>query len=215
MNNLVVGILISMGLVLFAAIVGFAVWGIQSRMNAKRAAKLKSDDADALERKELREGIAEDLAEGMAELVDRVKKLEVTTGTDAQTLALLKQDMLPVSEFMKRKLVDALLHPSEEFIIPDEVLRRVIVPGKPLSESEYRELTELVNVRVNSHSLHVTELEKLQAQALPLLVRIAEIENEMAPTSEITEVRLVTTISKSPDSKKREEAATERRVKHE
>lgn len=201
MSPVLIGALVSIGLIVFAAFVGFVVWAIQSRLNATKALKLKVREADELEKKELRESKAEELAKGHLELIERVSRLEVTTGTDAQTLALLKQEMLPMAEAMKRKLVDILTHPSDEFKIPDALLVSVKAVGGEVTP----ELEVLLVERAQSTNPHVTEYEKLAAEALRVTAKMAALEAREAPHLEITGVQLVTSTSKSPEKKKHEE----------
>lgn len=178
--------------ILFSALVGYVVWKIQSRQTASALAKLADE-------KEKRESIAR----GHQDLLDRVSELEASSTSDSHSLALLRQEMLPMAEAMKRKLVDILTHPSPEFHAPDELLSLVKEKGAELPE----DLKPYLEERVTSDSPHVTEQEKLAAEALPIITRLAQLEDIEAGTAEITAVQLVSSTSKSVETKKREEAA--------
>lgn len=179
--------------ILFSAFVGLIVWHYQSRRTAAALLKLADE-------KEKRESIAK----GHQTLLDRVSELEKSSSSDSQSLALLKQEMLPMAEAMKRKLVDILTHPSPEFHAPDELLSQVKRRGAELP----KELEPYLNERVTSNSKHVTEQERLAAQALPIITRLAQLEAIEAESAEITAVQLVSSTSKSAETKKREESAS-------
>jgi hypothetical protein len=183
--------------ILFSAAVGLLVWKIQSRSIAK--AKRIADDAlaKADDERERRETIAA----GHKVLLDRVTELERQGVADTQTLALLKQEMLPMAEAMKRKLVEILTHPSDEFEIPDAIVAKVNVIGSQMTP----ELETLLEHRVHSTNPHVTEQERLAAEALPIIMRLAELEAKDAPEAEITHVQLVSSTMKTVATKKREE----------
>jgi len=176
--------------ILFSAGVGYLVWKIQSRTIATALAK-------AADEKEKREAIAR----GHEALLKRVTELETQGIADSHTLALLKQEMLPMAEAMKRKMVEILTHPSEGFEIPDELLAKVKEFGAPMPP----ELVPILKERETSSSPHVTEQEKLAAVALPILVRLAELEAKDAENAEITSVQLVSSTAKSVATKKAEE----------
>lgn len=177
---------------LVPAVIGFIVWMIQRRIIAKTLRK-----ADEIERERAR------IEKGHNELLDRVSDLEKSSSSDSQSLALLKQEMLPMAEAMKRKLVEILSHPSPEFLAPDELLALVKRRGAKLPT----ELVPYLTDRITSDSEHVTEQEKLAAEALPIITRLAQLEDLEAESAEITAVQLVSSTSKSPETKKREEAA--------
>lgn len=177
--------------ILFSALVGLFVWHYQSRRTATALGKLADE-------KEKREAIAK----GHQTLLDRVTDLEKTSSSDSQSLALLKQEMLPMAEAMKRKLVEILTHPSPEFQPPDELLALVKKRGAELPQ----ELVPYLEERVKSESPHVTEQERLAAEALPIITRLAQLEDREAETAEITGLQLVSSTSKSPETKKREES---------
>lgn len=178
--------------ILFSALVGYFVWKIQSRQTTAALLKLA-------EEKEKREAIAK----GHQDLLDRVTELEQTSTSDSHSLALLRQEMLPMAEAMKRKLVEILTHPSPEFHPPDELLSLVKEKGAKLPD----ELVPYLKERVTSDNPHVTEQEKLAAQALPIITRLAQLEDKEAATAEITQVQLVSSTSKSTETKRQEEAA--------
>lgn len=198
--------------------VGFAVWLIQRRINLKELARrdeaekseklrLKGEADKERERAEQERGRAERekeraeiIAEGHRVLLNRVTELEKGSKEDTQTLALLKQEMLPMAEAMKRKLVELLTHPSDEFKTPDRLLAEVKKVGAPMPDG----LEELLKERIESDSPHVTEQEKLAAEALPIITRLAELEAR-EPHLEITGLQLVTSTAKSPETKKGEE----------
>jgi hypothetical protein len=200
-------------------IVGFAVWMVQRRLNIKQ--KAREDDATKKETARLKEIAdqereraeeernraerekerAETIAKGHQVLLDRVGELEKASKEDTQTLALLKQEMLPMAEAMKRKLVELLTHPSDEFRPPDLLLAEVKKVGAPMPAGLQRFLTE----RTESHNPHVTEQEKLAAEALPIITRLAELEAR-EPHLEITGVQLVSSTAKSAETKKGEES---------
>lgn len=172
-------------------IVGFIVWMIQRRITTKAIRK-----AEELERERLR------IEKGHDELLGRVADLEKSSSSDSQSLALLKQEMLPMAEAMKRKLVEILTHPSPEFHPPDELLALVKKRGAELPS----ELVPYLKDRVSSENPHVTEQERLAAEALPIITRLAQLEDIEAASAEITAVQLVSSTSKSAETKKREES---------
>lgn len=180
--------------IIFSTIVGFVVWMIQAHMTAKRQKREEEEKA-------LRKERADEEKERRQTVLDRLEKLEKQGTIDAQTLAMLKQEMLPMAEAMKRKLVEILTHPSEEFEIPDALLAKVKEVGASLPP----ELRPLLEERAHSTNPHVTEQEKLAAEALPIITRLAELEAEEAETAEITSIQLVTSTSKTPSTKRREE----------
>lgn len=179
--------------ILFSALVGLIVWKYQSKATANALRKLQDE-------KEKREAIAR----GHQELLDRVAELEDSRASDSHSLALLKQEMLPMAEAMKRKLVEILSHPSPEFHAPDELLAQVKKRGAELPA----ELVPYLKDRITSDNPHVTEQEKLAAEALPIITRLAQLEDIEAESAEITAVQLVSSTSKSPETKKREESAS-------
>lgn len=183
-------------------IVGFGVWMFQKRMNAKETARLKDTADRERERAEREKEARETIAKGHQTLLDRVTVLEKQNNEDTKTLALLKQEMLPMAEAMKRKLVELLTHPSEEFKPPDELLADVKKAGAPMPEG----LEEYLLERVESDNPHVTEQEKLAAEALPIITRLAELEAR-EPHLEITGIQLVSSTAKSPETKLSEEKA--------
>lgn len=193
-------------------IVGFGVWMVQKRLNEKEVARrletatretarLKDVADTERDRAEREKERAETIARGHQVLLDRVTELERGTKEDTQTLALLKQEMLPMAEAMKRKLVELLTHPSEEFESPDILLAEVKKPGAAMPEG----LEQFLKERIRSDSPHVTEQEKLAAEALPIITRLAELEAR-EPHLEITGLQLVTSTAKSPETKKGEES---------
>lgn len=182
-------------------VVGFSVWLIQKRLNTKEAARLKETADRERDRAEREKERAEVIARGHQVLLDRVTELEKGSKEDTQTLALLKQEMLPMAEAMKRKLVELLTHPSEEFQTPDELLAKVKEVGAPMPEG----LEELLKERIESDSPHVTEQEKLAAEALPIITRLAELEAR-EPHLKVTGLQLVTSTAKTPETKKGEES---------
>lgn len=184
--------------ILFSALVGFVVWRIQNRITAQALAKAAEALEKAADEKEKREAIAA----GHKELMGRVAELEKQGSEDSQSLALLKQEMLPMAEAMKRKLVEILTHPSDEFIIPDAIVAKVNVVGSKMTP----ELESLLEKRAHSTNKHVTEQEKLAAEALPIIMRLAELEAKDAETAEITQVQLVSSTMKSAATKKNEES---------
>jgi hypothetical protein len=182
-------------------VVGFSVWVIQRRINSKEASRLKDIADRERERAEREKEARETIAKGHQALLDRVSVLEKQNNEDTQTLALLKQEMLPMAEAMKRKLVELLTHPSDEFKPPDLLLAEVKKVGAPMPSGLERFLKE----RTESDNPHVTEQEKLAAEALPIITRLAELEAR-EPHLEITGVQLVSSTAKSPETKKGEEA---------
>jgi hypothetical protein len=183
--------------ILFSAGVGLLVWKIQSGSTAK-AQKLA---AEALAKAEDEKKKREDIAAGHQALLNRVSELEKQGVADTQTLALLKQEMLPMAEAMKRKLVEILTHPSDEFEIPDAIVAKVNVIGSRMTQ----ELATLLVGRAHSTNPHVTEQEKLAAEALPIIMRLAELEAKDVGVAEITHVQLVSSTMKSAATKRAEE----------
>jgi hypothetical protein len=183
-------------------VVGFVVWLAQKRLNSKEAARLKDIADRERERAEREKEAREKIAEGHKALLDRVGALEKQNTEDTQTLALLKQEMLPMAEAMKRKLVELLTHPSEEFASTDVLLAEIKKAGAPMPDG----LEPFLKERIQSKSPHVTEQEKLAAEALPIITRLAELEAR-EPHLTITGVQLVSSTAKSPETKKGEEAS--------
>lgn len=204
-------------------VVGFAVWMIQRRFNlreqtrrdeeqtrrlevaSKEAARLKEVADKERDRAEQEKERAEIIARGHQVLLDRVTELEKGSKEDTQTLMLLKQEMLPMAEAMKRKLVELLTHPSDEFKTPDVLLAKVKEVGAPMPEG----LEELLQERIHSDNPHVTEQERLAAEALPIITRLAELEAR-EPHLKVTGLQLVTSTAKSPETKEVEEARTDK-----
>lgn len=202
-------------------VVGFGVWMVQRRLNireqarrdeaaSKETARLKEaadkerERAEAeRERAEREKEARETIARGHQVLLDRVSELEKGSKEDTQTLALLKQEMLPMAEAMKRKLVELLTHPSDEFQSPDLLLAEVKKVGAPMPEG----LEELLKERITSDNPHVTEQEKLAAEALPIITRLAELEAR-EPHLEVTGIQLVSSTAKTPETKKGEESGS-------
>lgn len=199
-------------------IVGFGVWMVQKRLNSKEVtrrldaatketARLKEvadkerDRAEQeKERAEREKEARETIARGHQVLLDRVTELEKGSKEDTQTLALLKQEMLPMAEAMKRKLVELLTHPSDEFKTPDVLLAQVKKVGAPMPP----DLKKFLKERIQSDNPHVTEQEKLAAEALPIITRLAELEAR-EPHLKVTGVQLVSSTAKTPETKKGEE----------
>jgi hypothetical protein len=182
-------------------VVGFGVWTVQRRMNRQETARLKEVADQERERAEREKEARENIARGHQALLDRVGTLEKQNSEDTQTLMLLKQEMLPMAEAMKRKLVELLTHPSEEFAPPDALLAEVKKVGAPMPEG----LEPFLKERIESSNPHVTEQEKLAAEALPIITRLAELEAR-EPHLEVTGVQLVSSTAKSPETKKGEES---------
>lgn len=200
-------------------IVGFAVWMVQKRLNSKEVtrrledatketARLKEvadkerDRAEQeKERAEREKDARETIAKGHQVLLDRVSVLEKQGTQDTQQLAMLKQEMLPMAEAMKRKLVELLTHPSDEFKTPDILLAQVKKVGAPMPP----DLKKFLKERIQSDNPHVTEQEKLAAEALPIITRLAELEAR-EPHLEVTGIQLVSSTAKTPETKKGEEA---------
>lgn len=199
-------------------VVGFGVWLIQKRLNerevarrleaaSKETARLKAEADKERERAEEERARAERekeraevIAKGHQILLNRVSDLERGSKEDTQTLMLLKQEMLPMAEAMKRKLVELLTHPSEEFKPPDLLLAEVKKVGAPMPSG----LEEYLKERITSDNPHVTEQEKLAAEALPIITRLAELEAR-EPHLEVTGIQLVSSTAKTPETKKGEE----------
>lgn len=202
-------------------VVGFGVWMVQRRFNIKEQAR--RDEADKKEKERLKQEAdrereraeaersraerekerAEAIARGHQVLLDRVSDLERGSKEDTQTLMLLKQEMLPMAEAMKRKLVELLTHPSEEFKPPDLLLAEVKKVGAAMPPA----LKKFLKERITSDNPHVTEQEKLAAEALPIITRLAELEAR-EPHLEVTGIQLVSSTAKTPETKKGEESET-------
>lgn len=176
--------------ILFSAGVGFVVWKLQSRTTTRVAERL------AEEQRKL-----QDTAKAHQSVLDRLAELEKNDSWASTKMALLEQEMLPMAEAMKRKLVEILTHPSDEFVIPDAIVAKVNVVGSQMTP----ELEAMLEKRAHSKSPHVSEKEKLAAEALPIIMKLAELEAEDAETAEITQVQLVSSTMKSPATKKEEE----------
>jgi hypothetical protein len=176
--------------IIFASIVGFVVWKIQGRIIAKALQRTEEEKERRLK-----------LATEHQALLNRVAALEASQNTDSQSLALLKQEMLPMAEAMKRKLVEILTHPSDKFEIPDAIVAKVNVIGSQMTE----ELAEMLAERLRSTNPHITEQERLAAEALPIIMRLAELEAKDADEAVITQVQLVSSTMKTQATKKEEE----------
>lgn len=162
---------------LFTSLLGLVVWKIQARLTAKALA-LAEEERDKRHK----------LANEQNALLNRITKLEHDSNADSQSLALLKQEMLPMAEAMKRKLVEILTHPSDEFKVPDELLAQLNEVGAHMPP----ELEPLLVERRHSKNPKVTEREKLAAEALPIITKIAELEAQLAPELVTTTLHLVT-----------------------
>ena len=182
-------------------VVGFGVWAFQRRLSNKETARLKEAADRERERAEREKEAREAIALGHQILLDRVTAIEKQNTADTQTLALLKQEMLPMAEAMKRKLVELLTHPSDEFKPPDLLLAEVKKAGAHMPPG----LEQFLAERMRSDNPHVTEQEKLAAEALPIITRLAELEAR-EPHLEVTGVQLVSSTAKSPETKKGEES---------
>lgn len=193
-------------------IVGFSVWLIQKKLNSREVtrrleaatqetARLKDIADRERDRAEREKEARETIARGHQVLLDRVTELEKGSKEDTQTLALLKQEMLPMAEAMKRKLVELLTHPSKEFKPPDLLLAEVKKVGAPMPEG----LEDFLKERITSDNPHVTEQEKLAAEALPIITRLAELEAR-EPHLEVTGIQLVSSTAKTPETKRGEES---------
>jgi hypothetical protein len=181
-------------------VAGFIVWLIQRKVNQKTAERLQLETQLADERAQVVEVRRAALAESYSQVLNRLTILEKKGSIDSQTLAMIKQEMLPMAEAMKRKLIDLLQHPSKHFHIPDVLLEKVREVGAALPE----ELLPILLERRTSDDPHVTEQERLAAEALPILVRLAELEaREVA--EEVTSMQLVTSTAKTKETKKQEE----------
>lgn len=172
--------------ILFSSLVGFFVWKIQGRITAKA----KALEAKALALAEQEREKRHKLANEQNALIARILKLEHDSTVDAQSLALLKQEMLPMAEAMKRKLVEILTHPSDEFKVPDKLLAQLNEVGAHMPP----ELEPLLAERQQSTNPNVTEREKLAAAALPIITQIAELEAKMTPELVTTKIHLVTSL---------------------
>lgn len=182
----------------------FAVWLIQRRINQRTIATLKEKADLALERAAVVEERRTKLVDEHNATLKRIDALETRGMADSQSLAMLKQEMLPMAEAMKRKLVEILTHPSEEFVIPDKLLAEV-KNGAPLPD----ELKVWLEERKESTNPHVTEQEKLAAEALPIIIRLAELEAIEAQHAPITAIQLVSSTAITVQDKKAQETADE------
>lgn len=192
MNRADINTILAVVMPLLLAGIGFFVWKYQHRETSKALAGLAAE-------KEKREQEAKE----HQELLARMSTLEKTTSSDSASLMLLRQEMLPMAEAMKRKLVEILSHPSPEFHAPDELLALVKKRGAELP----KELVPYLEARIKSDSPHVGEQERLAAEALPIITRLAQLEDIEAESAEITAVQLVSSTSKSTETKKREEGS--------
>lgn len=170
--------------IVFSSLVGFFVWKIQGRITAKAKALEAKALALAEEEREKRHALANE----QNALLARITKLEYDSSADSQSLALLKQEMLPMAEAMKRKLVEILTHPSDEFKVPDKLLAQLNEVGAQMPP----ELEPLLEERQCSTNPKVTEREKLAAAALPIITKIAELEAKLHPATVTTKIHLVT-----------------------
>lgn len=178
-----------------------AVWQYQRWSNARKARELQAAVDRESERADREKERREAIAAGHQAVLDRLAVLEKNENAAASTLALLQQEMLPMAEAMKRKLVELLTHPSDEFKTPDVLLAEVKKVGAPMPA----DLKPFLKERIQSDSPHVTEQEKLAAEALPIITRMAELEAR-EPHLEITGVQLVSNTAKTPETKLGEES---------
>lgn len=175
-------------------VAGFLVWYIQRSITTK-ATNLANERALVAEERRAAIALSHE------QVLTRLTVLEKQGTADSQTLALLKQEMLPMAEALKRKLVDILTHPSDHFKFPDALLKKVRKRGAEMPA----ELLPLLKERETSTDPHVTEQEKLAAEALPIIVRLAELEAQEESSAEITGVQLVTSTAKTKETKAAEE----------
>lgn len=182
------------------AAIGFLVWYVQSRINAKATIAIKERADLADERAKTLEHNRARIETEYKQVLGRIEELEKQGIEDSQSLALLRQEMLPMAEAMKRKLVEILTHPSDDFIIPDKLLAKVKRTGAAMPH----ELESWLEERAVSTSPHVTEQEKLAAEALPIIVRLAQLEAEDSEAT-ITDIQLVSSTGLSVETKKQKE----------
>lgn len=183
--------------IILSAVVGFVIWKIQSKSVAKALAlKEEAENKAKVIAKE-----KEKIEEGHQDVLNRLKELEDKGMSASHTLAALEKDMLPIAEAMKRKMIEVLTHPSDVFKIPDELLAKVKEIGAPMPP----ELLPILKERETSTNPHVTEQERLAAEALPILVRLAELEAKEDLHAEVTSVQLVSSTVKSTETKREEE----------
>lgn len=185
---------------LMPALVGFMVWYIQSKINARAAAAIMERAEFADERARTVEQNRARIETEYKQVLARLEDVEKAGTADAQSLALLRQEMLPMAEAMKRKLVEILTHPSDDFVIPDKLLAKVKVTGAAMPA----ELESWLEERAVSTNPHVTEQEKLAAEALPIIVKLAQLEAEDSEAV-ITDVQLVSSTGLSAATKKEKE----------
>lgn len=182
-------------------VIPFIVWLIQRKITDRALVKANKAREDAEEAARIEREEKESIKKGHQEVLDRLKELETKGMSASHTLAALEKDMLPIAEAMKRKMIEVLTHPGDVFKIPDELLAQVKEIGAPMPP----ELLPILKERETSTNPHVTEQEKLAAEALPILVRMAELEAKEDLHAEVTSIQLVSSTAKSPETKKEEE----------
>lgn len=173
----------------------------QRRVTAKALRLKEAEVALAEEKARSAEERWVAIAKDHEETKKRIDELEGAERAATLTLAALKQEMMPFSEFAKRKLIESLTHPSGEFKEDDGLLARV----KGFGAAMPRELLPRLQERIESKNPHVTEFERLAAEGLPIFTRMAQLE-ALHPDWEVTGMQLVTTTLKTPETKAREES---------
>ena len=106
-----------------------------------------------------------------------------------------------MAEAMKRKLIDILTHPHDEFKIPDDLLAELNEVGAQMPE----ELKQLMSERTQSVHPDVTPRERLAAEALPVIAELAALEATLAPEMVATTIQLVSTLADDKHKPKVEE----------
>lgn len=195
-----------------SALVGLAVWLIQRYLTARsqriaEEKKASHDERVAIE-VERRETIANKMSLMDARILIMENRASIIDGKfaeDSKNLALLKQEVLPMAEAMRRKFIEELIHPSDEFKIPDEAILIAKDVDRVLTASEQADFDAALLERITSTSPHVTEKEKLVAKLLPDMIKLAQIERDEAESAEITAVQIVTSTVKTTATKKEEE----------
>lgn len=114
----------------------------------------------------------ERIAKGHIALLERVAQSEATLGNVKQQLALMEQAARPLFEAAKIRLIESLTHPTEEFKVPDDLLKLTLGPDGYVTP----ELAKLLKERETSTHPEVTPEEKLAAAILPTVVELAAIE---------------------------------------
>jgi hypothetical protein len=180
-----------------AAVFSMGTWWIQKKVLAKRTTESEKRSADLKKILDHEKEDKERIAATAKDLAETVDQLRIDFTLAQQKLAIMNQTVMPMYEAMKLKMVEILTHPHAEFKVPDELLAKV-TEGH-LTTEETKELESLLLKRATDPHEDITPQERLAAVALPIIIKLAEIEKES--DDPISSVQLVSNTVKSKEEK--------------